>query len=579
MTTETQEIICGPCDFREIAMPAVVWCPTCDEGLCDECSGHHSAAKATRGHKLINSDHYKEMPRKMIEELNKCTKHDERYELFCPNHEIHCCVQCVKEKHANCTGVTLLNKVIENIKSSAMVSTITQKLDKRLDGLMKLKKNRTENIDRLDKQSSELCADFRRMRKEMDLVLDEFENTLNEQATSVRKTQSIIVNNSITQICTHESIYKEMHSGLQTVLAYGSDFQVYSAIKKIEENIMNEDKKTELFLKNNNGLQEINVALECSQQLSALLSKDISLATVRTSNSTLACDLNIFDNLEAQKLSTTNRTAVSELKLKQFFQATSRCWSTNSVPPDFINITSIVPLPSGQTVMTDYGGKLGILLFNSNGGLDIRYDNLGTPHGSCLISDSVIAVSFPLNNNIKLLQVYGLSCTIKNTFKFDQMCFGLCVNSDGNIVAATRKPDDGLLLINLNGEILKRIGLGLPLINYVQCCKNKIIVAELESKEITMYDHEGNKIQTFTFEGEHDTRNICFDKHGNIFVSALQTAKVTVISEKDDHRQDILGITDRFRGPKAIVYDQKNNTIIVANKDGQHSAIYDIVYK
>ncbi|CAG2193255.1 unnamed protein product [Mytilus edulis] len=167
MATETQEIICGPCDFREISKPAVVWCPTCDEGLCDECSGHHSAAKATRGHKLINSNHYKGMPRIMIEELNKCLEHDE------------------------------------------------------------------------------------------------------------------------------------------------------------------------------------------NQQLSSLLSKDCSLATVKTSNSTLECDLKIFDNLEAQKLSTTVRTTVSKLKLKQYVQIDR--WSTNFVFSDFINITSIVPLPSGQTVMTDYG--------------------------------------------------------------------------------------------------------------------------------------------------------------------------------------------------------------------------------
>ncbi|CAC5389398.1 unnamed protein product [Mytilus coruscus] len=249
MTTETQEIICGPCDIREIAKPAVVWCPTCDEGLCDECCGHHRAAKATRGHQFIDSDHYKEMPRKMIEEFNKCSEHDEKYELFCPNHETHCCVQCVKEKHAKCTGITLLNKVIENIKSSAMVSTITQKIEKRMERLTKLTKNRMENINRINKQSSELCTDFRRMREEMDLMLDEFEKGLNDQTISVKNTQSSIVNNTIAQIGAHESIYKEMHSALLKVLAYGSNFQVYSAIKKTEEKLINEDKEIELFLK------------------------------------------------------------------------------------------------------------------------------------------------------------------------------------------------------------------------------------------------------------------------------------------------------------------------------------------
>ncbi|CAG2240022.1 unnamed protein product [Mytilus edulis] len=228
-----------------------------------------------------------------------------------------------------------------------------------MEGLMKLKKNRTENIDRIEKQSSELCTDFRRMRKEMDLVLDEFENTLNEQATSVRKTQSIIVNNTIAQIGSHESVYKDMHSALQKVLAYGSDFQVYSAIKQIEENIMNEDKETNLFFENNNGLQEIDIALECSQQLSSLLSKDVSLATVKTSNSTLECDLKILDNLEAQKLSSTARTTVSELKFKQCVQTKKSMYMSREKN---INISSIVPLPSGQTVITDYGGPNGIFL-------------------------------------------------------------------------------------------------------------------------------------------------------------------------------------------------------------------------
>ncbi|XP_052080403.1 uncharacterized protein LOC127718425 [Mytilus californianus] len=320
MTTETQEIICGPCDFREIAKLAVVWCPTCDEGLCDECSGHHRAAKATRGHQFIDSDHYKEMPRKMIEEFNKCPEHDEKYELFCPKHATHCCVQCVKEKHAKCTGITLLKKVIENIKSSVTATTIMQQIEKRMEGLSKLTKNRVENINRIDKQSSELCTDFRRMRKEIDLVLDEFEKELSEQVISVKNTQSSIVDNTIAQIATHESVYKEMYSALLKVLAYGSNFQVYSAIKKIEEKLMNEDKEIELFFKNDNGLQEINIALECSQQLSSLLTEDFSLATVRTSNSTLECDLKILDNLEAQNLSTTARTTVSELNIKQYVQ-------------------------------------------------------------------------------------------------------------------------------------------------------------------------------------------------------------------------------------------------------------------
>lgn len=84
MTTEDKEFICGPCDYLHTLKTAVVWCPTCEEGLCHDCSVHHTAGKLSRDHKPINIDHYKEMPMQMIEEVKKCLKHDEIYELYCP---------------------------------------------------------------------------------------------------------------------------------------------------------------------------------------------------------------------------------------------------------------------------------------------------------------------------------------------------------------------------------------------------------------------------------------------------------------------------------------------------------------
>ncbi|CAG2240020.1 unnamed protein product [Mytilus edulis] len=534
IATETQEIICGPCDFREIAKLAVVWCPTCDEGLCDECSGHHNALKATRSHQLIDRHHYKEMPRKLIEELNKCFEHDEKFELYCPNHEIHCCVQCVKEKHAHCTGVTLLNKVIENIKSSAMVSTVTQQLGQRLEGLLKLIKNRKENIDRIEKQSSKLCIDFGRMRKEMDLVLDEFENALNKQATSVKNSQSSI----------------EMHSDLQKVIAHGSNFQVYSAVKKIEQKIKNEDKEIELFSKTNSDLQEINVVFECSEHLSSLLSKSVPVGTINTLQSPLECELKIHDNLEAQILSPTGDTDVSELCLWMEIAKTEKAKlvSYNQHTYFDISIVSIVPLPSGQIVITDYGGYQGILLFTSEGEFNTCFTNLGTPYGACLISNSVLAVSFPQKENIKLLEIEGSVCQLKTTLRINQECFGLSVHSsDGNIIAATRSPDKGFIIIDLDGKILQRVNLSLPKIAYVQCHRNQVIVTELSSNEVLMYDLNGKKIRAYTFDGEPDTRNVCVDKHGNIFVSAFGTGKVTVILNKDGRRLDVLGPENRLQ--------------------------------
>jgi hypothetical protein len=33
---------CGICDVRHISKPSDAWCPECDQGLCVNCTGHHS---------------------------------------------------------------------------------------------------------------------------------------------------------------------------------------------------------------------------------------------------------------------------------------------------------------------------------------------------------------------------------------------------------------------------------------------------------------------------------------------------------------------------------------------------------
>lgn len=344
-----------------------------------------------------------------------------------------------------------------------MITEINQELENRMEGLVKLTENRKKNVDRMNKQSSELCTEFRRMRKEIESVLDEFENALNEQAITVKSTQSSIVNNTIYKIGSHESVYKDLHSDLQKVIAYGNNFQVYSAVKTIEEALVKRDGELESLIKTSSGLQEINVVFNCSEQLSSLLTKDVQLGMVYTSCSPLECEFKIPHGQEAQISSANSGTTVSKLKTKTYVQTFQEHLSL-SLDSGKTNISSIVILPSGQTVITDNGSNQGAMLFHSNGSFDTRFKNLGIPYGACLISDSVLAVSFPNNENIKLLEILESTYSIKKLLKINQACYGLSINLDGNIVAASAVPDNGIIVVGLNGQILKRINMNLPMI-------------------------------------------------------------------------------------------------------------------
>lgn len=54
--------VCGICVLRHISKLSVVWCPECDEGLCEECKEHHTLSKSSRYHSVIAVSDYQKLP-------------------------------------------------------------------------------------------------------------------------------------------------------------------------------------------------------------------------------------------------------------------------------------------------------------------------------------------------------------------------------------------------------------------------------------------------------------------------------------------------------------------------------------
>ena len=55
--------LCGICDIRHISKPSEVWCPDCEEGICQECIEHHSLVKPSRNHTTIPIEEYQKLRR------------------------------------------------------------------------------------------------------------------------------------------------------------------------------------------------------------------------------------------------------------------------------------------------------------------------------------------------------------------------------------------------------------------------------------------------------------------------------------------------------------------------------------
>ena len=109
-----QSIICTICDLRHKTLPAIVWCPECDENLCGSCKEHHDLTRLTKGHQSIKIEECNKIS-PIIQEIKQyCAEHNEQFIFLCPSHGTLCCRKCITSTHSQCTKFTSLEDVIDS---------------------------------------------------------------------------------------------------------------------------------------------------------------------------------------------------------------------------------------------------------------------------------------------------------------------------------------------------------------------------------------------------------------------------------------------------------------------------------
>lgn len=144
--------ICGKCDLRNISKPSKIWCPECDEGLCNACQEHHSFSKATRQHSIIPIAEYSNLPSDIMQISQSCCKHDEKLILYCKDHENPCCGKCAVESHKQCKEIVSLDEIIKNAKTSVSFHETEATLIELFDNISKIRNAHKENLTDVSKK-------------------------------------------------------------------------------------------------------------------------------------------------------------------------------------------------------------------------------------------------------------------------------------------------------------------------------------------------------------------------------------------------------------------------------------------
>ncbi|XP_063397588.1 uncharacterized protein LOC134681873 [Mytilus trossulus] len=590
------EIDCGPCKYRTIVVPGIVWCPICEEGLCSECLDHHKAVKALRNHDTIPIDCYQDIQKEVRDLDLQCTLHNEKYELYCPVHEVHCCFQCANSEHNKCIGVTLLHKFIENIKSSASLVSLEQALQERITHFEKIKLNRKGNINRIEKQASDMEEGIGNIRSDLENRIAATESQLKTDLKIQKQEQISSIHDVINQLESHSNVCSEMTSTLSKLKKNGTNFQLYTIIKKYEANLKKEDKALG-FTEKEKGMQEIDFYFSKSSEIDQFLTKDSSFGTIEINRLPPKWEKSIRKDHTAQMLSTesVNSAVISKqlqkvpdhenaiihtvkklgsvASMKFLKYIDTECLTTECDNIEDANLSNAVILPSGDIIITNSGDQGGISVFDKNGCLISEITNLGKAHCACLVDSRHLAFSFPTNENVKLVSVDHM--TLLKTFRLGFMCVGLA-SAKGNIVVCTRP--SSIFIIDIDGNILKEMDLHLNGITHVQFYQKYMLITQAKSNIIWCFDQYGNEEKQFDL-GNMDFRNLCVDKYGNIFFSEVNSNKIYVLSFTSGKTRELLNEIDGLEQPKAIAYNDKSNSLVIAGKNGVFSAIYDIVYE
>ncbi|CAG2244145.1 unnamed protein product [Mytilus edulis] len=141
----TNQSLCAICDLRHLTTSSTHWCPECKEALCINCKEHHSLSKSSRAHQVIPISAYNNLPSFIANIDLFCSYHNEKYTQYCVKHECPICYKCIKA-HGSCKGVTVLEDLTLDIKTSDVFRDMEQGLTDIMGNISRIREDRESYV-------------------------------------------------------------------------------------------------------------------------------------------------------------------------------------------------------------------------------------------------------------------------------------------------------------------------------------------------------------------------------------------------------------------------------------------------
>ncbi|CAG2246607.1 unnamed protein product [Mytilus edulis] len=511
--------LCGVCDNRQRTKSSVVWCSECDEGLCEDCKEHHRIFKETKNHETVSIVDYKKLHTEVLQTAQVCKLHNEKYELYCREHDCPCCKKCVKSH----------NDFADNVK--------------------RLSANRKENLNSLKDKKREIEAEIKQTRTKINHHLDKLQDYLIKELMTVEQKEINKIEKLLTSLKKKEKEITEIQQNLASIKQHASELQIFLTMKDIEKDIA----VGENFIQSitaSDIINQVNVSCQINKSLQQISASVQKFGEIHVSYD--SCDFTI------QKRKNRQAQIMVALPARNIDNLTLTLHKRINTGLPYIRGCSM--LTGDRTVFSSEEHK--IRVFNSDGSKDFEISKNGLAFDVVFIGDDYIAVTSGEGIKIRIIDLNKHK--LKKSFTVNTSNYGV-VYKDGHLIYCAR--EKGLKMISLNDNSITNVdNNNLPYYAYVTTFGDKLFYTNFGNDSVTCCDYHGNMIWTFS-----DTRvlssplGISVDNDGCVFVVGYDTQNVVVISPDGQRCRQLLSRDDGLKRPHVLHSDTSSNKLLVAN--------------
>ncbi|CAG2236281.1 unnamed protein product [Mytilus edulis] len=514
-----------------------VWCSECDEGLDKERENHNSDSKASKSHETVFIAEYKTLPTEVIHIAQTCKLHNEKFKLFCRDHDCPCCQKC-ENSHTDCKSLTDINVLIKNIKTSNAFYEFEQTLLEVVQNIKQLRTNRRENLTLLENKKREIEAEIKQSRVHINHHLDKLQDDLINELVRVEQQENRKIEKLLTTLKKKESDIIEVQENIASIKKHAPDLQTFLTMKNIEKDISTEEKFIQLIT-TSGSTNQVNISFQINKSLQEISAIVQNFGEINVSSDPCDFPIQKRKDRQAQIMVTFPTRNIDNLTLKLQKRINTAGLS---------NVHSCSLLPGDKMVFSS-SSQQKIKVLKSDGSKDFQIKKIGPTFNVVFSGDDSIAVTSGCSNQINIIDL-----------KKHKLKKSITVNSYNSG-----------LMISLNDETITNVSkTKLPDFAYVAALGDKLYYTHYRNHSVTCCDYHGNTLWTFCDRNVlMSPLSISVDNDGNVYVAGFDSNNVVVISPDGQHYRQLLSSEDGLRLLWALHYDKSTNKLLVANRPNE----------